>query len=190
MYHIARLTAAVIAMLATPLVAQSGDNPFANPAKPDTAAQAAKCQEGGKASFGRYLGDYTFQDSQITADGSWTQGQGGTWNFRCLGDGAAIVDMFHPAAGGYGMTVRMYDAAAEQWDVVFTGEGSEAMSHLTATERDDGSIEMHYQKPDFGHLRRITFTPPTDEGFDWVMAISQDEGATWMDVYKMTVTAQ
>ena len=160
---------------------------FANPLKGDAAAQQQSCRDGLVSSFGRYVGSWTFVDSQIDANGQWTDGQGGEWDFYCLGDGLAVIDLWKPQAGGFGSTMRMYDADSSRWDVVFTGEGSQAMSQLTGTEMPDGSIEMHYVRPAFDPARRITFTPPKDGAFKWSLAISRDGKKTWTDVYRMSV---
>ena len=169
--------------------AQSGPpaNPFANPLKGDPQQQREACANGPLAAFGRYVGAWTFVDHTIAPDGSWTTGQGGDWDFHCLGAGQAVIDLWQPRAGGFGATVRMFDAKRDRWDVVFTGEGSRAMSHLVATELSDGSIEMHYVQPAHDPARRITFSPPRPDGFDWTMAISRDGGDSWTDVYRMEV---
>ncbi|MEM1133754.1 MAG: hypothetical protein AAGH53_12550 [Pseudomonadota bacterium] len=163
------------------------DNPFANPLK--SSGQSAACSEGPVSAFGRYIGEWNFQDSQISADGqSWTEGAGGQWDFYCLGEGIAIQDFWQPKAGGFGTTLRMYNPKSDSWDVVFTGEGSQAMSRLTATQNADGSVEMHYVTPEFSPARRITFSTPDEEGFDWELSISSDNKQTWTTVYKMKVT--
>ncbi|MEO0500731.1 MAG: hypothetical protein AAF205_09270 [Pseudomonadota bacterium] len=182
-----------LAAVAAPLHAQDSVDPaasvFANPLKGDYAAQSSACREGPMAAFGRYLGSYDFQDAQIAADGSWTEGKGGQWDFFCLGEGIAVQDFWQPNAGGYGATMRMYNAETDAWDIVFTGEGSQAMSHLSGTLQDDGTLVMYYITPTLeGIERRITFSPPTEAGFDWMLSISRDGRKSWVDVYRMTAT--
>ncbi len=168
----------------------SGVSPslFTDPSKGDADAQARACTEGSVSAFGRYVGSWNFVDSQITPDGTWVEGQGGEWDFHCLGEGIAIIDLWRPKAGGFGSTMRMLDPEDGTWDIVFTGEGSQAMSHLSGMELPDGSIELHYRKPLHDPRRRITFSAPADNAFDWTLAISRDAGETWTDVYKMRAT--
>lgn len=169
----------------SPVVSAS---PFVDPSKSDFDTQATACRDGVTSAFGRYLGQWEFADSQITQDGTWQDGPGGEWDFHCVGEGIAVTDFYRSRAGVFGMTVRMVDPETGQWDIIYTGEGSQAMNHLTGQVREDGSIEMHYTKPVFDPLRRITFTPIVDDAFDWTLAISRDEGETWQDVYKMRAT--
>lgn len=163
-------------------------SPFTDPARGDPAQQSRACAEGNTAAFGRYLGAWDVTTRQIGADGNWSDGPRGSWEFYCLGNGIAVIDIFRPDGGGFGSTVRMIDPETGQWDIIWTGEGSQAMSHLTGTERQDGSIEMHYTRPAFAVPRMITFTPPVDGRFEWTLLISRDEGESWQPVYAMTAT--
>lgn len=163
-------------------------SPFVDPSKSDAASQALACSEGVASAFGRYIGEWEFADSQITADGSWQEGPGGEWDFHCVGDGIAVTDFYRSRAGVFGMTVRMVDPETRRWDIVYTGEGTQAMNQLTGELLEDGTIEMHYVKPEFDPLRRITFSPIVGDSFTWMMAISRDGGDTWQDVYKMEAT--
>ncbi|MEP3225622.1 MAG: hypothetical protein ABJO01_06575 [Parasphingorhabdus sp.] len=164
-------------------------NPFHDPFKDADIDQTEACKTGPVSAFGRYVGKWSFQDSTLSSDGeSWDLGKGGLWDFYCLGNGISVQDFWMPKAGGFGTTLRMYDPKKKSWDVVFAGEGSQAMSRLIANQLDDGSIEMHYVTPEFKPYRRIRFSVPTATGFDWELAISSDEKKTWKTVYKMRAT--
>jgi hypothetical protein len=39
-----------------------------------------------------------------------------------------------------------------------------------------------------GIERRITFSPPTETGFDWMLAVSRDGGERRTDAYRMIAT--
>ncbi|MEM8826832.1 MAG: hypothetical protein AAGD40_07925, partial [Pseudomonadota bacterium] len=110
-----------VTTVSTPLYAQAEDQQsasvFANPVKGDSAAQSAACRAGPMAAFGRYLGSYDFEDAQVAADGTWREGEGGQWDFHCIGEGVAVQDFWRPKAGGFGTTLRMYNVEADAWDI-------------------------------------------------------------------------
>jgi len=37
-------------------------------------------------------------------------------------------------------------------------------------------------------LRRITFFPPDETGWNWKLEFSQDDGETWTEVYRIRAT--
>lgn len=51
----------------------------------------------------------------------------------------------------------------------------------------DGSIVMNVLNPE-SKPRRITFYPPTGEGWHWKMEWSFDDGMTWTEVYRIKAT--
>ena len=60
--------------------------------------------------------------------------------------------------------------------------------HISAKQDDAGNIVMDILKPVQNPPRRITFLPPHENGWDWVMETSFDEGETWTEVYKIKAT--
>lgn len=155
----------------------------------NTEQAANACMEGPMAQFGRYVGDWKIDDESLAQDGSgWGPGTGARWIFECIGDGTAVQDFWHPNAGGYGTNLRSYNPDTEKWEIVWTATALNGMTHISATEQEDGSILMDYVKPEQNPPRRITFMPPHENGWDWVMEMSFDEGATWTAVYKIKAT--
>lgn len=155
-----------------------------------TMAETAGCLEGPNAQFGRYLGDWTMTSTSLSRqDGkTWTENPPARWNFTCVGNGVAIQDFWMPSAGGYGTNLRMYNAEKERWEIVWTSTGTPGLSEITAKQDESGNIVMEYVKPVPSPLRRITFFKPTEEGWDWHMAMSQDGGENWLTVVKMKAT--
>jgi hypothetical protein len=47
---------------------------------------------------------------------------------------------------------------------------------------------MHYESPLPTPLRRITFFPPNTAGWKWKLEISNDDGASWIEVYRIEAT--
>ena len=76
------------------------------------------CIESPLAQFGRYIGNWDIEDSQLGQDGeTWSPGEGARWNFACLGNGTAIQDFWMPPDGTVGTNLRTYNPQTESWDI-------------------------------------------------------------------------
>ena len=149
----------------------------------------AACMEGPLEQFGRYLGDWDIADSRLSDDGSeWLPGAGAKWNFVCIGNGTAVQDFWMPSDGGVGTNLRTYNAETEQWDIAWTFTGMAGFAHIQAVENESGHIVMHYKSPIPDPLRRITFFPPDQAGWNWKLEVSSDEGKSWTEVYRIVAT--
>lgn len=116
------------------------------------------CMEGPMAQFGRYIGNWNIEDSQLGQDGQTrTKGDGARWNFLCLGNGTAI-------------------------------NSQPGFAHIQAQQDDSGNIVMHYKSPLPDPLRRITFFPPDEHGWNWKLEFSSGGGETWFEVYRIRAT--
>ena len=147
------------------------------------------CMEGPMAQFGRYVGDWKIEDETLAKDGSgWGPGQGARWVFECIGEGTAVQDFWHPNNGGYGTNLRTYNPDTGSWEIVWSARAQNGLMHISAKQDDDGKILMDILKPVQEPPRRITFLPPHENGWDWVMETSFDEGETWTAVYKIKAT--
>lgn len=147
------------------------------------------CMKGPLAQFGRYIGDWKIEDAQLAQDGSgWSEGDGARWIFRCLGDGVAIQDFWLPPDGKVGTNLRTYEPETGTWEIAWMIDQQAAFSHIRAAEDEAGNIVMHYVSPLPNPLRRITFYPPDEAGWDWTLEFSSDEGETWLEVYKIRAT--
>lgn len=153
------------------------------------------CMTGPVAQFGRYIGDWDIVDEGLQQDGTtWLPGNGARWNFTCVGDGIAVQDFWMPngaeggPAPGVGTNLRIYDPETEQWQIAWTATRSPGYAHIRAKQNEDGDIVMHWVTPEQNPPRRITFFTPTDEGWNWVMEMSFDEGESWTPVYKIKAT--
>ncbi len=147
------------------------------------------CLEGPIEQFGRYIGDWKIDDESLAQDGSgWGPGQGARWIFKCIGDGTAVQDFWMPNSGGWGTNLRSYNPDTEKWEIVWTARALNGLTHISAEQDDSGNIVMDVLKPVPNPPRRITFLPPHETGWDWVMEMSFDEGETWTEVYKIKAT--
>lgn len=147
------------------------------------------CMEGPLRQFGRYIGDWKITDSQLTRDGNgWSDGAGARWIFTCLGNGTAIQDFWLPAGGSTGTNVRRYNADNGKWEIAWVADAVTGVSHIEAEQDVDGNIVMKYVSPVPTPLRRVTFFPPDESGWDWQLEFSNDSGETWFAVYKIRAT--
>lgn len=147
------------------------------------------CMEGPIAQFGRYLGDWKIEDEQLAQDGSaWGPGKGARWVFTCIGDGTAVQDFWMPNNGGFGTNLRTYNPDTESWEIVWAAASQNGLMHINATQNEDGEIVMNVISPQQNPPRRITFFPPDENGWNWVMEWSFDDGATWSAVYRIKAT--
>lgn len=147
------------------------------------------CLEGATEQFGRYVGDWKITDQQFAKDGSgWNPGKGARWIFECIGDGKAVQDYWMPNGGGWGTNLRTYNADSDQWEIVWAAAALNGFTHINATQDAAGNIKMNIVKPEQDPPRRITFMPPDENGWDWVMEMSFDGGENWTAVYKIRAT--
>jgi len=147
------------------------------------------CMQGPLAQFGRYLGNWTIEDTQLGQDGkTWTPGAGARWNFACLGNGTAIQDFWMPNDGGVGTNLRTWNPETESWDIAWAVTSLPGFAHIEAVEDEHGNIVMHYKSPLPDPLRRITFFPPDPDGWNWKLEFSTDGGASWFEVYRIRAT--
>jgi len=147
------------------------------------------CMEGPMAQFGRYVGDWKIEDESFARDGSgWSPGKGARWKFECIGDGIAVQDFWMPNGGGYGTNLRTYNPDTGLWEIVWTAQSLNGLTHITAKQADDGSIVMDILKPVPDPPRRIIFFTPDEHGWSWVQQMSFDGGETWVDVYRIRAT--
>lgn len=170
--------------LSVPLLLCSGSVLADAPAIPFDDAEA--CMEGPLAQFGRYIGNWDIEDSQLGQDGkTWSDGAGARWNFACLGNGTAIQDFWMPPDGTVGTNLRTWNPKTESWDIAWAVTNLPGFAHIQAEQDDDGNIVMHYKSPLPDPLRRITFFPPDANGWNWKLEISRDGGDNWIEVYRI-----
>ena len=174
------MTSVACLLLAATASADNENLPFGN---------TDACMEGPLAQFGQYIGDWKIEDSQLAQDGSgWSAGQGARWIFTCLGNGTAIQDFWLPANGAVGTNLRTYHPESGTWEIAWAVDQLPGFSHIRAEQDDNGNIVMHYVDPIPSPLRRITFFPADATGWKWRLELSNDDGATWFEVYRITAT--
>lgn len=163
---------------------------FANCALADPSAipldRRDGCMQGPLAQFGRYIGNWRIEDSQLGKDGqTWMPGDGARWNFVCLGNGTAIQDFWMPPDGNVGTNLRTWNADSESWDIAWAINTQPGFAHIRAKQDENGNIVMHYVSPLPDPLRRITFYPPDENGWHWTLEFSTDGGENWFEVYRI-----
>lgn len=154
------------------------------------------CLNGPIAQFGRYVGDWDIAEQSISSDGkTWLPGNGARWKFVCIGGGKAVQDYWipkHPNGdeflAGFGSNFRVYDPAKNTWDTVWAGPGGPSFTHISGSMNAEGNIVMQWVSPVQDPPRRITFFAPMKDGWNWLLELSYDDGATWQEIYKLRAT--
>lgn len=154
------------------------------------------CLNGPVAQFGRYVGDWDIAEQSISPDGkTWVKGNGARWKFVCIGGGKAVQDYWipnHPNGeeflAGFGSNFRVYDPQKNTWDTVWAGPGGPSFTHMSGQQNAEGNIVMQWVSPVQDPPRRITFFTPTEEGWNWLLELSYDQGQTWQAIYKIKAT--
>ena len=148
----------------------------------------AACMEGPLAQFGRYIGDWLIEDETLNKDTlEWQAGSGARWIFVCLGNGTAVQDFWLPGDGTVGTNLRAFNAEKGTWDIAWAVNTAPGFAHIEAKLDGDGNIVMHYVAPLPDPLRRITFFPPHEHGWNWKLEFSLD-GENWTEVYRIKAT--
>jgi hypothetical protein len=176
------MTAMVMMLLAVAAAASANE-----PLLPFSDDEA--CHQGSMAQFGRYIGDWRIEDQQLRRDGTgWDPGDGARWIFTCLGHGMAVQDFWIPGDGNVGTNLRTWNADTESWDIAWAIDTLPGFAHIQAKQEDNGNIVMMYKSPVPDPLRRITFFAPDEDGWDWQLEFSPDDGETWRVVYRIRAT--
>lgn len=182
--HVMRLGVLVIGLLVhAAVIAEDRSLPEAVISDPGA------CAEGPIQQFGRYIGDWKITDQTRDPNtGAWSPGQGARWIFSCVGNGTMVQDFWLPNSGNFGTNLRRFNEETKSWEIIWGSNVSPNLDRIEAAQMDDGRIVMHYVAPLPTPLRRITFFPPDDEGWNWKLEISNDGGDTWVEGYRIRAT--
>lgn len=147
------------------------------------------------ASWGRLVGNWHCTQSILLPSGQWVFAGKATWIWKYILDGFGIQDLWIQkfidlpptlvALGRdvAGTNIRVYDAASGKWNVVWFTNNNNTMSQFDAFIEGDAIV----MKSNSGaQLRQITFHSITDTSFQWKREISDDNGATWKETFRIT----
>ncbi|MGZ7032736.1 MAG: hypothetical protein ACXVIJ_12285, partial [Thermoanaerobaculia bacterium] len=164
---------ALIFIVTTPLLPQSTTQQPQDPIKARVEAH--------RGDFDYLLGDWEFTyDNQQYGKGR------GYWSAARLGDEGPVVDEFR-IVGDAGetyyvtRTLRAYNAALDQWDLVST-EGGSGLQNIGTGHRNGGqvSIEQKFGAGDKASVLRIRSSDIGPDHFSWASDRSTDGGKTWV----------
>ena len=140
--------------------------------------------------YGRFVGSWDLDVTQIAADGSERRRKG-EWHFGWALEGRAVQDVWivpprgelrHGDAAAnvnsYGTTLRVYDPRIDAWQIQWTDPVTQNFLGMIGREEDGGDIVQLGTRPD-GRPIRWKFSQITPNSFRWTGEISDDAGATW-----------
>jgi hypothetical protein len=130
--------------------------------------------------------DYLLGDWEFTAISQQYGKFGGVWSAVRIGEGGQILDEYR-IVGDNGETIyvtrtlRAYNAALDQWELVSTDQGS-GLQNLGTGHREGAEMRIE-QKFGFGtanpSIWRIRYYNIRPDGFSWSADRSLDGGKTW-----------
>lgn len=138
--------------------------------------------------YDRLIGSWDVTVYEYPQNGSRRELQG-EWHFGWVLEGRAIEDVFivpprsQRTAGTaregnrYGATLRMYDAARDEWRITWFNPVTLARNDLIARRDTDGIFQEGATED--GGLTRWIFTEIHPESFRWRAETSMDGGKTW-----------
>ncbi len=143
------------------------------------------------AQFGQLVGVWDITDETLQSDGTWKADSGAEWIWYYVLDGHAIQDDWIAPARHvptaetprqYGTNLRIYDPAAERWDLAWISNTDRKLSTFTATMQDDALVMRGTTAN--GQASRITFFDITPTTFEWKLELGQEDGS-WTEVYRI-----
>jgi hypothetical protein len=179
----------------TPLILALASGALHAAPAPLTVSAASKDAPRELQQYGRFVGSWSCQSESAQPDGSWEKMPGkARWSWYYVLDGHAVQDVWYPSpevpGAAVGTNLRIYDAAAGVWRMVWATSQQGHFDAFRAIERD-GQILMYGDRmkgADFpAHLARITFYNISDKHFDWKYESSGPaDGRQWREVSRIS----
>lgn len=144
--------------------------------------------------FGRLVGSWDLRVLYYGDDGALVRELAGEWHFGWALEGRAIQDVWivpprgtpkpeSPPAGGYGATLRFYDAALDVWRSTWISPASGIVWEFVGRKVGD---EIVLERTDeAGEMTHWVFSEITKDGFRWRALGSSDGGKTWRKEQEM-----
>ena len=168
----------VIAQETMPSARACPDFGSLNPAAPPETAQ-----------FGFLVGRWAVAVRGRTEDGRWDQAvRRAYWEGHYILDGYAVADYWYdyrPADRPdthRGVNVRLFNTDTAVWDI--TWQHTEDPLLILHGERRGDDMHLWTEQPD-GTLARIVFSDIRPDSWNWLMEVSDDQGASWSPALKI-----
>ena len=139
--------------------------------------------------YGRFIGSWDLDVTQITEDGTKRRRRG-EWHFGWVLEGRAIQDVWIvPPRGALrqgdaaanvnscGTTLRVYDPRIDAWQIQWTDPVTQNFLQMIGPAQGDDIVQLG-TRPD-GKPIRWSFSEVTVDSFRWRGEISADGGASW-----------
>jgi hypothetical protein len=178
--------------LCTLLLATAGA--LADDAGPPASAQATS--RDGRHDFDFEFGDWTMRLSRrmkpLTGSNTWVQYEGSSIVRKVWNGAANLGEIELDGPGGHieGLTLRVYNPDAKQWNVHFANSASGVLGEAMVGGFRDGRGEFYDQETYDGRaiFVRFVFSDITPTSFKFEQAFSADGGKTWEANWVSTFT--
>ena len=162
-----------------------GSDAFAEPANPPAKPEAAS--RDGRHDFDFEFGDWTMHLARrvkpLTGSNTWVQYEGTSIVRKVWNGTANLGEIELDGPGGHieGLTLRLYNPDAKQWNVHFANSASGVLAGAMAGGFRDGRGEFYDQETYDGRevFVRFVFSDITPASFKFEQAFSDDGGKTW-----------
>jgi hypothetical protein len=167
---------------------------FADDARPPASAQATS--RDGRHDFDFEFGDWTMRLSRrvkpLTGSNTWVQYEGSSIVRKVWNGAANLGEIELDGPGGHieGLTLRVYNPDAKQWNVHFANSASGVLGEAMVGGFRDGRGEFYDQETYDGRaiFVRFVFSDITPTSFKFEQAFSADGGKTWEANWVSTFT--
>ena len=150
----------------------------------------------GRHDFDFEFGDWTMRLSRrvkpLTGSNTWVQYEGSSIVRKVWNGAANIGEIELDGPGGHieGLTLRVYNPDAKQWNVHFANSASGVLGEAMVGGFRDGRGEFYDQETYDGRaiFVRFVFSDITPSSFKFEQAFSADGGKTWEANWVSTFT--
>ncbi|MBT8142576.1 MAG: hypothetical protein HKN88_07365 [Gammaproteobacteria bacterium] len=136
------------------------------------------------------IGVWNVRDWQLQNDGTWQEQSGASWRFYPIQNGSSMQDVWFSDSGeadkgpGYGTNLRVYNPLAKTWQAAWLSSRKRNIELYTGVQSAN-EVLFTSQASDNGRLTRTVFSDITPDTFKWRMEWSNDEGASWLSIYRV-----
>ena len=163
----------------------------------DSENRIGKCTSLEARAFDFWIGEWVIQQKILKQDGTWLEFDAKTSVSPVL-DGCAILEHWEGTVQFFwegmqsselikGLSVRTYDLETGKWYIHWMDSRTPRFGtpFVGSFENGRGEFFREWESPQGKRMGRITFSDIAPDSVHWDLAISSDEGQSWMTIWIM-----